>query len=69
MEDAASFNTILTTANFGARSRTAITEFYCENLTELAQLPSKDLDTSIGILHKALANHATSNRIVRLNAV
>ena len=32
-------------------------------------MTSKDLDTSIGNLHKALANHATPNRIVRLNAV
>ena len=68
MDDNASFRILLTTANFGARARAAITDFCCETLTELAHLPEKELNTSISNLHKALANLSIANQRVRLNA-
>ena len=50
---------VLTLANFGAKSKTAIIEFICKSTIELANLPTKDLDNGISNLHKALANVTT----------
>ena len=69
MHTTASFHIVLVKENFGEHSRTTIVEFCCDNLTKLAQLPSKKLDKSIGNLHKALANHATENQAVQLSTV
>ena len=57
---------ILQTMSFGLQSRTAITALCAENLSNLARLPKKTLDTSIENLHKALANLPVHRR-VRLN--
>ena len=62
-----SFIRVLTTSNFGVTSRNAIVEFCCDTLLELARLPSKELDKSIGNLHKSLSNTVLLRR-VRLNA-
>ena len=45
----------------------AIIEFLCESLTDLANMPSKNLDSGIINLHKALSNEGTVNNSVRLN--
>ena len=67
MDIEADFRGLLTTAGFGQRPRNAIVEFCAENLRELASLPSKELDTAISNLHKALATLPPPQR-VRLNA-
>ena len=68
MDDRLSFVDVLEIAGFRANARTAIVEFCCENLRELALLPSKDLDSAISNLHKALANVTPAWDRVRLNA-
>ena len=68
MDDRLSFVDLLDLAGFNANARTAVVEFCCENLRELALLPSKDLDAAISNLHKALANVTPSRDRVRLNA-
>jgi len=68
MDTEAGFRSVLTTANFGAKPKTAIIDFCCDTLTELAHLPRTELNTSIGNLHKALANVPIVNLRVRLNA-
>ena len=68
MDTVASFKQMLTTANFGAKTRDAITEFCCSSLRELADIPTKDLDASISNLHKSLANIDVVRDRVRLNA-
>ena len=66
MDTEASLRTILTTANFGVRTRDAIVEFCCDNLNDLAAMPVKALDIGIANLHKAMAS-LQPNRRVRLN--
>ena len=56
MDNRLSFLDVLDTAGFNPASRTAILEFCCETLSDLARLPSKDLDAAIANLYKALAN-------------
>ena len=68
MDDRLSFVDILDVAQFNASARTAVVEFCCENLRELARLPSKDLDAAISNLHKSLANVTPVRDRVRLNA-
>ena len=68
MDDRLSFLDVLDTAGFPPTTRTAILEFCCENLRDLARLPSKDLDSAIANLHKALANVTPARDRVRLNA-
>ena len=63
-----SFVDVLEIAGVAANARTAVVEFCCENLRELALFPSKDLDTAISNLHKALANVTPVRDRVRLNA-
>ena len=58
---------ILTTAGFSIKAKDAIIEFICESLTDLANMPSKDLDTGIVNLHKVLSNVDIVNNRVRLN--
>ena len=43
----ASLRDLLATANFGHRPINAVVDFHSENLTDLANIPSKDLDLSI----------------------
>ena len=64
----AGFCSVLTTANFGARPKTAIIDFCCETLEELAHLPRTELNTSIGNMHKALSNLPTVGHRVKMNA-
>ena len=59
---------VLTKANFSVKAKNAILEFICESITELANLPAKDLDTGVNNLHKALANVDPVRDRVRLNA-
>ena len=66
MDTEASFLQVLTAVNFGIMIRLAILEFCCENLKELARLTVKELDKSIGNLHKCFAN--TTQGRVYLNA-
>ena len=68
MDDRLSFLDVLDIAGFNPNSRTAVVEFCCETLRELARLPSKDLDAAISNLHKALANVTPVRDRVRLNA-
>lgn len=68
MDDRLSFVDVLDVAGFNANARTAVVEFCCESLRELARLPSKDLDSAISNLHKSLANVTPSRDRVRLNA-
>ena len=68
MDDRLSFVDVLDLAGFNANARTAIVEFCCENLGELALRPSKDLDSAIANLHKALTNVTPERNRVRLNA-
>ena len=68
MDTKASFKSILTTANYSAKAKDAILEFCCESLSELANLPPKDLDHAISNLHKALSNSPVNADQVRLNA-
>ena len=58
---------VLTVANFGVKPRDTIIEFICESLSELATLPTKNLDNGVGDLHKALANVPHAANRVRLN--
>lgn len=60
---------ILTIPNFGARHCITIDELCYSNLTELAQLPTSDLDKSIGNIHKVIASHHIVHFQVRLNAI
>ena len=59
---------VLAVATFSVKARDAIVEFICETLTEMANLPVKDLDNGVNNLHKALANVPIANDRVRLNA-
>ena len=59
---------VLSTANFSLKARNAIIEFICESITELANLPAKDLDNGVNNLHKALSNIDLIRDRVRLNA-
>ena len=68
MDTQNSFKTLLTTARFSAKARDAIVEFCCDSISELANLPPKDLDQAINNLHKALATQANARDQVRLNA-
>ena len=68
MDTQASFKTLLTTARFAAKARDAIVKFWWDSISELANLPSKDLDQAINNLHKALATQAIAANQVRLNA-
>lgn len=68
MEDRLSFLDVLDIAGFNPAARTAILEFCCESLSDLARLPSKDLDSAISNLHKSLANVTPACDRVRLNA-
>lgn len=68
MDDRLSFLDVLDTAGFPPTTRTAILEFCCENLRDLARLPSKDLDSAISNLHKSLANVMPVRNRVHLNA-
>ena len=68
MDDRLSFVDVLEIAGFSDNARTAVVEFCCEKLRELALLPSKDLDAAISNLHKALANATPGRDRVRLNA-
>lgn len=68
MDDRLSFLDVLDIAGFNPNARTAVVEFCCETLRELARLPSKDLDAAISNLHKALANVTPARDRVRLNA-
>lgn len=68
MEDRLSFLDVLDIAGFNPAARTAILEFCCESLSDLARLPSKDLDSAISNLHKSLANVTPARDRVRLNA-
>ena len=68
MDTQASFKSLLTTARFAAKAKDAIVEFCCDSISELANLPSKDLDQAINNLHKALATQAVAANQVRLNA-
>ena len=68
MDTKASFKSMLTTANYSAKAKDSILEFCCESLSELANLPSKDLDHAINNLHKALSNSPVVANQVRLNA-
>ena len=67
MDNRLSFLDVLDTAGFRPTTRSAILEFCCENLRDLARLPSKDLDSAIANLHKALANVTPAQDRVRLN--
>ena len=66
MDTEAGFCSVLTTANFGARPKTAIVDFCCDMITELAHLPTTELNTSITNLHKSLDNLSTVAHRVRL---
>ena len=68
MDDRLSFVDVLDAASFNANARTAVVEFCCETLRDLARLPSKDLDSAISNLHKSLANVTPARDRVRLNA-
>ena len=59
---------VLDTASFTVKASAAILEFICESITELANLPEKDLDNGVNNLHKALANTSVARDRVRLNA-
>ena len=59
---------VLDVAAFTAKAKNAIAEFICETITEMANLPIKDLDNGVHNLHKALANVPIPNDRVRLNA-
>ena len=67
MDSQMEFITLMQTMNFGENARNAIVEFCAENLSDLARLPKKTLDTGIENLHKSLANLPAARR-VRLNA-
>ena len=58
---------IITTARFAVKVKDDIIEFICKSLTDLANMPSKNLDSGIINLHKALSNVGTVNNRVRLN--
>ena len=66
MDDWLSFVDFLEIVGFIANARTEVFGFCCENLWELALLPSKDLDAAISNLHKALANVTPARDRVRL---
>ena len=68
MDDRLSFVDVLEIAGFSDNARTAVVEFCCENLRELALLPSKDLDVAKSNLHKALANVTPARDRVWLSA-
>ena len=68
MDTKASFKSILTTANYSAKAKDAILKFCCESLSELANLPTKDLDHAISNLHKAISNSPVNADQVRPNA-
>ena len=59
---------VLQVAIFSVKARDAIVEFICETVTEMAELPVKELDNGVNNLHKALANVPTPANRVRLNA-
>ncbi len=59
---------VLAVATFSVKARDTIVEFICETITEMANLPVKDLDNGVNNLHKALANVPIANDRVRLNA-
>ena len=61
------FKKILTTAGFAVKAKDAIIEFLCESLTDLASMSSKNLNSGIINLHKALSTEGTVNNRVRLN--
>ena len=63
-----SFISILKTALYGTKARDAITEFCCDTLTELANLPPKDLDQAVNNINKSLSNDPVTPNRVRLNA-
>ena len=68
MDTQASSKTLLTTAPFAAKAKDTIVEFCCDSTSELANLPSKDLDQAINNLHKALATQSIDANKVILNA-
>ena len=57
---------ILTTAEFYQQPTNAIVEFWCDSLTKLMTLLSKDLNTSIGSIYISLASTTIINQSVRL---
>ena len=59
---------LLTTARFAAKAKDAIVEFCCDSISELVNIPSKDLDQAINNLHNALATQAIAANQVNLNA-
>ena len=63
MDSEASLCVLLTTAGFGARLITAIVDFLCQNLNELSDMSSKDLDIGIHNIHKSMATLATKLRV------
>lgn len=48
--------TVLTTTNFGIKSKKIIIEFLCESIIELANFPGKVFYNGIHSLHKTLSN-------------
>mmetsp|Transcript_11806 Transcript_11806/g.14464 ORF Transcript_11806/g.14464 Transcript_11806/m.14464 type:complete len:233 (+) Transcript_11806:148-846(+) len=66
MDTEASLRTLLSTANFGVRTKDAIVEFCCDNLNDLSTMSTKDLDIGIANLHKSMSSLAANHR-VRLN--
>ena len=61
------FKKILTAAGFAVKAKDGIINFLCESLTDLANIPSKNLDSGIINLDMALSNEGTVNNRVRLN--
>ena len=61
------FKKIFTTAGFTVKAKDAIIEFLCEYLTDLTNMPSKNVDSGIINLHKTLSNEGIVNNRVRLN--
>ena len=66
MDTEASLCTHLQINNFGVRPINAIVDFLSKNLTELANMSTKDLDMVIANIHKAMATLGVNLR-VRLN--
>ena len=60
------FKKILTTSGFAVKAKDAIIEFLDESLTDVANMPSKNLDSGIINLHKALSNEGKVNNSVSL---
>ena len=61
------FKKILTAAGFAVKAKDDIIDFLCKSLTDLANIPSKNLDSGIINLDMALSNEGTVNNRVRLN--